>query len=452
VINGATASASTTHKAGNDFELTVSAYNSLGVITPNYSPGQIQFKLERTGPTLSGSIDGNLTYASASWLATSTNPVFQNARLSRFSSGVYSYSAAQYSEVGLLNLDVQDNNYGNAGIVIPADAINIGRFIPDHFEQTIAEDGYFWSTCNTGTTFAYSGQKDEATESIGAISYLTNPVLAITAYNKQGVITQNYYQNSQGSLNDFMKLNPSDLSITTPTQDEVATGIDTNKLPLTANMNVGNLSQNDLTELPNIVNLPKGVLHYQLSDNDNFFYNRSANALVAPFISDIDFTVDNIIDTDSVNVTSTVDASPTGLEIRVGRLLIENSFGPETSNLVVPMKIEHFDGVNFVLSSNNYCVSYDASKMSLSNITLNPALTNVLGSSGLFYAGKTREIRLEKTGTGNRGEIGGSYDIYDWLKFDWDNDGLHNDNPSSITTFGVYRGNDRIISWREVFN
>lgn len=453
-LNGASATAATTIAAGDNFDLTVTAYNaaSTPVVTPNYSPGQIQFMLTRTGPTLTVSVDGDLSYAAASDLASSASPVFQDVTLSNFSAGVSTYNNAQYSEVGLLNLDVQDNNYGNVGIVVSATAINIGRFTPDHFKQTVADNGFFAAACNATTAFtAYSGQKDEATNSIGAISYLTNPVIAITAYNKQGNITRNYYQDSQGSVNDFMKLGVANVSMNTPTLDQVAVGVDANLLPLTANMTQGTLSQNDLTALPGVVALPKGVLHYQLSDADNFFYNRSANALVAPFTSDIDFSVAAITDADNVNVTTTVDASPTGVEIRFARLVLGNSFGPETSNFPQPMQLEHFDGTGFIISSDNNCSNYDASKMSLTNISLNPALTPKLGGAGSFQLGKTQAIELQAPGAGNQGQIGVSYDAYDWLKYDWDNDGVYDDSPSAIATFGIYRGNDRIIHWREVF-
>jgi hypothetical protein len=452
-LDGATATASTTHAAGENFSLSVRATNSLGVTTPNYSPGQIQFMFARTGPTLSDSVDGNLTYGAASVLASSISPAFQNVTLSNFSSGVSTYNAAQYSEVGLLNLDVRDSNYGNSSIVISADAINIGRFIPQHFTQIVVDNGLFSVTCNTSTTFAaYSGQKDEASNSIGAITYLSNPILAITAYNKQGTITQNYYEDSQGSTNDYMQLSASGISITTPTIDQIAVGVDSNKLLLTANMNTGTLSQTNLTALSSGVALPKGVLHYKLSDADHFFYNRSANALVAPFTSDIDFSIATIIDADNVAVTTTVEASPTGVEIRFGRLLLENSFGPETSNFPQQMQIEHFDGTNFVATSDENCASYDAGKISLTNISLNPALTSVLGGTGIFVNGKTQAIELQAPGSGNQGQIGVLYDAYDWFRYDWDDDGAYDDSPEAIATFGIYRGNDRTTHWREVFN
>jgi hypothetical protein len=454
-LDGATATATTTYAAGENFDLTVTAYNAAtpAVITPNYSPGQIQLMLTRTGPTLTDSVNGNLSYRVASTMATSTSPAFQDVTLTSFSSGVSTYNSAQYSEVGLLNLDAQDSDYGNASIVIPAVAINIGRFIPERFAQTVADDGYFIATCNASTAYAaYSGQMDEASNSMGAISYLSNPILAITAYNKQGNITQNYYQDSQGSSNDYMKLSASNINLTTPTFDEIAVGVDNNKLPLTATMNTGTLSQTNLTALSSGAALPRGVLHYQLSAADHFFYNRSANALVAPFTSDIDFSVATITDSDNVGVTTTVDASPTGVEIRFGRLLLENSFGPETSNFPQPMQIEHFDGATFVATPDDNCAGYDAGKISLTHISLDPALTNALGGTGRFLSGKTQTIELQAPGAGNQGQIGVSYDAYDWFKYDWADDGAYDNSPSAVATFGIFRGNDRTIHWREVFN
>jgi predicted acyltransferase (DUF342 family) len=449
-LNGASAMAVTTHAAGENFDLTVTALNSLGIITPNYSPGQIQFKLGRTGPMLSDSVDGNLSYGATAPMATSTSPVFQSVTFTSFFSGVAIYPAAQYSEVGLLNLEVRDSNYGDSNVVIAAPAINIGRFIPEHFTQTVAEEGDFFTTCHVGMTFAYSGQKDEATNTVGTISYLTSPILEITAFNKQGNITQNYHEDSQGSINDYMKLSSTDVTVTAPTLDQVAIGIDTNILSLTANMNTGVLSQNDLTALPSIVVLAKGVLHYQFSDGDNFFYNRSANALVAPFISDIDFSIASITDTDTVNVITTVDASPAGVDIRFGRLRLENSFGPSTFNFPQPMRIEHFDGADFIVTSNNNCVSYDASKILLANISLDPALTDAIGGAGFFVEGETQSIELEAPGAGHHGQIGVLYDTHNWLEYDWDNDGTHDDDPFSSATFGIFRGSDRVIYWREV--
>jgi len=457
VLNGQSNSSTTTHKAGESFNLTVTAYNGATPmkITRNYAPGQIELMLDRTGPTLTGSSDGELTYAAGETLTTDTNPIFAPVTLASFSSGVSEFNGAHYSEVGLINLDIQDKSYGDGNINVPGDAIDIGRFTPHHFKQTVAQHGSFLTTCNAAPSFAYSGQKNAANE--GTITYLTNPVIAITAYNKQDKVTENYYENNEGSPNDYMMLsteynssNREGINIEEPTFDEAAVGVDGNLLPITASLSTGALKNTDLTSLLNDP-LPRGTLHYELSDADHFFYNRSANSKVTPFISDIDFTVTSIRDSDGVTLNSTEDISPTGVNIRFGRQVLENSYGPETANLPQPMRIEHFDGASFITSSNANCVSYDKSNITLTNISLNPALTDIQGDPGNFVDGETQQLYLEAPGAENQGSLDVLYNTFDWLEYDWKNDGNYTD-PSATATFGVFRGNDRIIYWREINN
>ncbi|MFT6270792.1 MAG: MSHA biogenesis protein MshQ [Alphaproteobacteria bacterium] len=152
-----------------------------------------------------------------------------------------------------------------------------------------------------------------------------------------------------------------------------------------------------------------------------------------------------------MSVTSTVDASPTGVEIRFGRQVLENSFGPETSNFTQPMQLEHFDGTVFTVTSDNNCTGYEASKISLTNISLDPTLTDVLGTTGSFDNGTTLAISFAAPGAGNQGEIGVLYTAYDWLRYDWDDNGVYDNSPTAIATFGLYRGDDRLFHWREIF-
>jgi MSHA biogenesis protein MshQ len=134
--NATTLSSSPTHKAGEDFTLTVKAYNgaSPAVVTQNYLPGQIQFKLDRIGPTSHNNIDsgdeGKFTYNSESILVSNT---IAAVNIANFSFGISTYDNAQYSEVGLLKLKVKDLSYGDGTRQIEADTINIGRY--DKYRQ-----------------------------------------------------------------------------------------------------------------------------------------------------------------------------------------------------------------------------------------------------------------------------------------------------------------------------
>jgi MSHA biogenesis protein MshQ len=265
------------------------------------------------------------------------------------------------------------------------------------------------------------------------------------AKNAAGITTENYYQDSQGSVDDFMKLTASEINITAPTTDASNTGVNSSLLPITSLMSTGTLSQTS----------DRGVLEYQFSDNDHFYYQRSSNAIVAPFLSDINFNIANITSATDQNITATTlnDVTTTsGISIRFGRLFIENSFGPETANLTQPFKTQYWDGSQFVVNNDDNCSAFDSSKMSLTNISLDPALTGLSVDNGSVVSGSTNRLILQAPGEGNTGAVQVDYDSFDWLKYNWSGSGSVTENPSAIATFGVFRGNDRIINWREVDN
>lgn len=41
--------------------------------------------------------------------------------------------------------------------------------------------------------------------------------------------------------------------------------------------------------------------------------------------------------------------------------------------------------------------------------------------------------------------------LLDWLKYDWDGKGSHDDNPRGRTTFGIYKGRLSLIYLRETY-
>ena len=437
-IDGAASSAGTIHKAGADFTLAVSAYNSQGDITTNYSPGNMQFQLTRSAPLDTGTVNGILSYADSSTLssALSGSASFSDVTLSSFDNGVSSYSTAQYSEVGLLNLDVQDSNYGDENIVVSADAINIGRFTPAYFEITSTTDGSL-----SGTPFVYSGQMANSSSTDGKISYTTQPEFTITAKSATGSSTLNY-------TGDFMKLQATGVVRVTPSRDATQLGADgSNKVDLTANLNSAVLGGSN------------GEFIYQFNSIDNYVYTHNANALVAPFTADIDLQISSITDSDAITANDTdsdtdngiLTLNPAGVEIRFGRWVMENSYGPETSSLRVPMQLQYWDGSSFATnSSDSFTAFSSSSSATVADISLAPATTTASGSA-TFADGETNILTLSSPGAGNRGSVEVEFDAPDWLKYDWDNDGSYDDNPSAEATFGLYRGNDRIIYRREIF-
>ena len=93
---------------------------------------------------------------------------------------------------------------------------------------------------------------------------------------------------------------------------------------------------------------------------------------------------------------------------------------------------------------------------------------------GSFINGTTSPIpngqtqgKLLQLAAGNVGKVCIIYNVDEWLKYRWvnespaqlqcayvaaDRDQLLNDNPFGIASFGLFRGNDRIIYQREKFD
>ena len=457
-INGNSNSSVIKHKAGQAFDFTVTAYNSLGTeagnLTTNYVPNEVQLLLTRTGPA-TGGVNGTFDYGNGTVLSDLT-PIYQGVNLAAFNSGMSSTNSALYSEVGVINLDLQDVNYGFSGNVITADAINIGRFTPEYFEQTVVEHGSFDTVCFQNTTFAYTGQVMASDAGKGAITYLSNPVVELTAKNVQGVTTQNY------TASGYNKLIATANFIITPTTDSTILGNDTNFLPLSANLLTGTLSRAGLVASDPGFGLPlgAGTLHYELANDDNFFYPRNENSEVAAQDNDINFLIDqvNFVDSDGIAITSPEDITSTAsINIRFGRVFLENSFGPETENFQQHLLAQYLNANGrYVDNKQDSCTKYDTGNIILTSGTLSKDLIEVEPVLGHFEDGKTRMIVLTAPGLGKQGTIHVEYDIFPWLEYDWSWNGvdakLYNENPSATATFGLFRGNDRVIQIREIYD
>lgn len=115
-------------KAGNPFSLTVTAFNSAGVATPNFGKESTPESVSLTAAMIA---DPDLTTAG----------VISGA-FGAFANGVATGNAFSFDEVGIMTLTARlaSASYLGSGlkeITAPATG-NIGRFIPDHF--TVATD------------------------------------------------------------------------------------------------------------------------------------------------------------------------------------------------------------------------------------------------------------------------------------------------------------------------
>ncbi|WP_019027292.1 DUF2341 domain-containing protein [Colwellia piezophila] len=465
VLDGNTHDSNKKQVAGDNFTVSVMAQNFDNNATTNYIAQQAQLQLERTGPT-NGGAEGTLTYSTnqsiisqltndPSYYTDATDLVFDL-------SGEYHFNGAMYSEVGLIRLYVRDNNYGS-GVYKAEGSANFGRFIPSHFEVTNIVDGMSVGACSAGgldIPFVYSGQMLSDEPTTGALSYVLRPSITVTAKSSICTTNSDSCTTTKNYTGDFNKLSVDSYDRIIPNTDATQPGKDLLTLvALVANFDVASLVGVD------------GEVTYTYSDNDNFVYVKEANSEVNEFTSDIELSLRAIIDSDlvetldnevdKVGIIATLNTK--GKLIRFGRAQLENSYGPETSNLPQPLSVNYFENGQYTVAANDECTPYDAANMTVTNTGVSEPLPLPLPGidavDGEFInetpPGQTRVIELTAPGAGKTGQVAVIYDISDWLKYDWAYDdegvdGLYNDNPRAVATFGIYRGNDRIIYQREI--
>jgi len=330
------------------------------------------------------------------------------------------------SEVGVFNFSLTSpGNY--FGVTLPqASSAATGRFYPHHFASAVINAGELNAGCAADNAFSYSGEN---------IEWLTAPRIQLTAQNSRGVTTRNYTQSG------FLKLTADNVIVNAPSADGSALNTEGDSVAFNSQVNNGLLSV-----------VSPGVMQYDLNAADVFSYGKMLINKIAPFNPDLAFRLFSATDSDGAALLSQTDFNPSAdFAVRYGRLQLDNAYGPETMDLGLNMHTEYFDGNGFVLNADDSCWNYN----SIVNVSLTPVnVTAVVGMTGTLSNGigedavwMTAPVNIP--GTTNTGDVQVIYSAPLWLQDDFDGDGELED-PEGTASFGVYRGHDRIIYWREV--
>ncbi len=384
--------------------------------------------------------------------------------------GIASGSGFSYSEVGYFSLAAQgvyDDNFTSVDSVNgdctndfsnslvgnkigckfgnTASTTYFGRFIPDHLQAQLLSNGMFAHACSS---FSYSGQP------IGyAVS--NHPMLDVYAYNAASppAITQNYSGN-------FARLQANQFTLTTPTTDAQQTGAVNNaSLRLSATMATPSLTDNRNGNLTLVLG------------NDSFTYQREANALIAPFSNSIAIPITAITDSDGVTASNLpISLQPSGENIRYGRINLMNANGSELADLAMGMATEYFNGSSFVTNTDDLCsvatltitdpLNTDALTAANTCIWDTGSLSGAFKCTGTTPSGESfREgaslsagsFNLYLKASGQTGSLTVTATVANWLQFNWQGSGSSSSNPSAIATFGVFKGNNKMIFFREAY-
>jgi hypothetical protein len=442
-LNNISASGGVVHKAGQPLRLAAVAVNALGNTTTNYIGAPSATPVSCMLPT--GCTNANLGTFTVGASAVA---------------GVLTAASASYSEVGAFTLQLVDTSFANVDAAdsstaeryISSTAINVGRFVPDHFDLT-ANGAPQFKTFNDPTcvprSFTYVGQP---------FGYVTLPQSLVLARNAAGNTTVNYSGNlwkltAANATQTYSPITPA-----TPALD--VTGIGT---PLVASSGNGTGSVTS-------------------NSADSVFYIRTTP--VAPFNANITLTVsvqdtaENAASQGIITTTLPVlyNGSGSGIafdagnEIRYGRMRLNNAIGSELLPLTVPLTTQYWTGVGWVTNSSDSCTQAPI-PTSVSGLTFylqtptnqlassdviarmkNAAGTEIISGNGVFSSGGGR-LRFTFPTNTNAGPGAGHFGYVDvsvtsptWLQYNWT--GIVG-NPRARATFGAYSDSKKFIYQRE---
>jgi len=312
-------------------------------------------------------------------------------------------------------------SFGSDEVPLVVGSSGFGRFIPFRFNIS-TNAPLFGHGCTLGN-FTYLGQD---------FGYLVDPVLTLTAQNATASTTLNYGANYWKYAGTLSGRSYTDVSGAGPAVSLATAG------------STALAGQNDFD----------GTGTVTLS-GDLLTYNKPGAAL-APFAArvDLDFTANDLTDSDGVCYDPDSDGTCDTIKIagignteqRYGRMLVQNAYGPETLDAPLPFALEYFDGIGYLVNVQDSCTPYDALNLVLSNYqyNLNSGDTTPSGS-GVAGSG-LGNMTMSAPGVGKDGSVDLLYDLdlagLSWLK----EGGL---NPTAKATFGIYKGNERLIYLRE---
>ena len=406
--------------AGEDFYVEVAGVCDDGTVTVNFA-ADTELSADEPYTPASGSL-GTLSGGSLGG--------------ADYSAGVAVDSSVYYSEVGTVTIRADVTDYLGSGIDVTGDSSPIGRFTPHHFDVSPYIQPQFDTGCSSGS-FTYLGQP---------FDYAVAPVFKVTAQNKQDGTTTNYN-------GDWWKITSG------------VTGSLTGKLysAETGTIDSSNVPEDD----PTISVLGAGVGLLTFAVGDGLFFERSDP--VAPFEAEISLEI-NVLDSDGIAYADNPArfgeatagngiAFDAGKEIRWGRLVLNNAYGSELLDLAMPLQAEYFDGTNFVFNSDDSCTSLGLAQLSLTNgsgtVTADNPISVGSGttSASLLVPFVAGDANLVFSAPGDDGYVDVTADLslLDWLHYDWDGDGSHDDDPQGRATFGIYKGRPSLIYLRETY-
>ncbi|HHG3603104.1 TPA: DUF6701 domain-containing protein [Vibrio parahaemolyticus] len=431
--------------AGEVFELTISALQDDGSVAENYQEKTI-------------TVSNKVKYPSNGSLAKLLNERLPES--SNWSGGTVTFDQS-VSEVGAFELIVEapvakDENgddigtslyLGSKAFKIADGKSTIGRFYPDYFKVTGTE----WTYPDNQNDSAYMGQNFASVK------------FEVTAYNADGYATQNY-----GSFADSLK---ADLYLAGGYSDRLSI-LDSDLTSKNWSGAIWSKAWVNSVDWSKAANLD-GPFNSKVSTDSSTESSiaLSLNNTASMKTAHIDPTL-FLTEGDGGKQSRTVEQQLLSQpDVRYGRMVLDDIGGRQGDTLSIPLKVEYWNKNRFVVNSKDNRTAISAVEQgndkliwsSPDGVTACDINIRILDSADSeTSSAKVTDGMLPNTNRERLTAVQGCenevrqqsqvwLDLDDsanglpWLKYNWDNKNAGEENPSSVVTFGIHRGNDRVI-------
>ncbi|HAS62985.1 MAG TPA: hypothetical protein DCS35_10665 [Vibrio sp.] len=421
---------------------TESAYCNSSLVTQNFAKGGVD--------SLEVKVSHNLNLPSGGEVGTLSGVVTKDS-IANSTSGYYIFNDLSWDEVGQIKLIATSDKY--LTMDIQPGYKNLGRFYPNHFAINKSE---WLAPIDQGGVTYLSQPFDHAEVKVAAFAYGSTEPL------------KNYHHFSSDLQAHFNLKQDSDVS---------------NELKLDTTTGVWRADSDS----------PSGFSYWELESSDAVVLRQetaNTGGVITtkengPFNTGI-ATTDFGLRISAID-PATFDESGLALDnqkfinqpkLRYGRMVLSSLGGTSGMNIKVPLKVEYWNGSRFIINADDDRSQFATasgyqckqtlwskggasdSMLSGSNTvpweSVNTGFSDKLVASADTSDDSLREqvrfwLRLDDTSDSSHtspqlsdaDECGSNGLAQPWLQYNWRGKG--DEDPSTVVTFGIYRGNDKII-------
>lgn len=352
---------------------------------------------------------------------------------SKSSSGdYYDYSNLAWDEVGSIQLQV-DTESSYFGMDINQGYRNFGRFYPALFTVISTT----WAYPNSPGTFVYMGQPFDGIE------------FEVEAFTTGGGSVQNYSDDDysvQASFNLYENSTEFASRFVSPSMEEDGWDL------VDSSRSVGTFNFGTASDCLSAICWNKRT---------DFVEDGPFNS--AENIEDSLISVSADSPVDPVTYTSGGEQLTEQPDIRFGRIALQDVGSIEGNTFGVPLAVEYWNGSRFLSNTDDSSTEFEGSHHCYqvirsdhaNNAALSGSDTVSFGESNDLVASQTdaarEQVRFWLTLDSTAGENGESdscttgHNDLPWLRYNWDGSDSDEEDPSAVVTFGIHRGNDKVI-------